>query len=56
VFAPQAVPSAQVGAQDGVLTQTIWTFETLPPEILPLPFETLQLWVGAAGWLVIVTA
>ena len=54
--APQAVPSAQVGAQAGVLTQAIWTFETLPPETVPLPLVTLQLCPGPAGWVEIVTA
>jgi hypothetical protein len=56
VFAPQTIPSAHVGAQAGVLTHTIRIFETLAPEILPLPFVTLQLWVGPAGCLMIDTA
>jgi hypothetical protein len=54
-LAPQGFPSGHVGAHAGVSTQTIWTFETLAPEILPLPFETLQLCVGPAGCVAIVT-
>jgi hypothetical protein len=56
VSAPQAVPSAQVGAQAGVLTQTIETFVMLAPESVPLPLVTAQLCPGPAGWVEIVTA
>ena len=56
MLAPHGFPSGHVGAQAGVLTQTIWTFETLALAIVPPPFETLQLCAGAAGWVAIVTA
>jgi hypothetical protein len=55
-LAPQAVPSGQLGAQAGVVTQAIWTFETLAFETVPLPLVTPQLCLGAAGWVAIVTA